>query len=316
MTIIVTPLGGITTSPTTSGVTCLSLVQDVCVELGLPTLTSISTTDQTTVQVLALMNRLGNTLVTEREWQVLSAEHRFITSFYEVTGDTLEGSYALTNLSSVTELSTDFMVTGSGVQQDTFVTSVGTNSVTLNQPALTTATGVTFTFGQVKYPMPADFDRIINKTMYNKSNRWAIVGPKDAQEWQWLKSSYITAGPRMRFRIINNKFTLWPIPNANLTMGFEYVSNSWVVAADGTGKSKFTNDTDVSLFPAALLILGTKLKFYEAKGFDTSNLRNDYIRELDKYKATEAAADTLSLSPRQNSMLLTMNNLPDSGYGG
>ena len=296
--------------------TLLSNVQDVCLELGLQSPNSVvGSSDTTTLQLLSLMNRVGDSLLTERDWQTLVAEHRFQTVYYQYTGDTVEGSTTISNLSSVVGLSTAFTIVGNGIQQDNFVTSVGANSVVMNVPATATATGQTFTFGQVKYDMPSDFERIVNKTQYNKSNRWSIIGPKDAQEWQWLKSSYITTGPRMRFRLTGDKFTIWPAPSAVLTMGYEYISNSWVVDALGVGKKKFTADTDTSKLPDRLLILGTKLKFFEIKGFDTTTLLTDFMRELDKFKSTEAAADTLSLAPKYANILLTQNNLPDTGLG-
>lgn len=296
--------------------TLLANVQDVCLELGLPVPNAVvSSTDQTTLQLLALMNRAGNMLATESNWQGLAKEHRFTTVYYQYTGDTTEGSTTVSNLSSVVGLSTDFMVTGEGIMQDSFVTSVGVDSVELSIPATGTATGVTLTFGQARYSLPSDFDRIENKTQYNKSNRWAIIGPKDAQEWQWLKSSYITTGPRMRFRIMGNKIVVWPAPASNVVMGFEYVSNAWVSASDGTGKTKFTADDDTCIYPDQLIILGTKLKFFEIKGFDTTTLLADFARELTKFKAAQAGADTLSLAPMYANVLLTQNNLPDTGFG-
>jgi hypothetical protein len=41
----------------------------------------------------------------------------------------------------------------------------------------------------------------------------------------------------------------------------------------------------------------------------------DYTRELEKWKAAESGADTLSLAPRYPNILLTQNNIPDTGYG-
>lgn len=296
--------------------TMLNNIQDVCLELGLPSpSTVVSNTDESIVQLLALMNRVGNTLATEHDWQSLSSEYRFTTVFYQYTGDVTAGSTTISNLSSIVGLTTDFMVSGTGIMQDTFITSVGANSVTLNIASTSTATTQTFTFGQVKYAMPSDFARIVNKTQYNKSNRWSVLGPKDAQEWQWLKASYVTTGPRMRYRMIGDKFTLWPMPSANLVMGFEYISKNWAVSAGGTGKSKFSVDTDTSIFPDALLILGTKLKWFEIKGFDTTTLFADFNRELSKWKAAEAGADTLSLAPQYANILLTQNNIPDTGFG-
>lgn len=295
----------------------LTNVQDVCLELGLPVPNVVvGAGDDQINQLVALMNRVGDNLTTEHPWQELAAEHRFNTVYYQYTGDVTLGSTTITNLSSVTGIaSNDFQVVGEGIMQDTFVTSVGSTTVELNCPATATATGVTLTFGQTRYPMPSDYNRMVNKTAYNRSNRWAVIGPKDAQEWQWLKSSYITTGPRMRYRIMGGKFTVWPMASSNVNLGFEYISNSWVLDAGGNSKTRFTADTDTSLFPDRLLVLGTKLKFFEIKGFDTTALSQDFYDELSKYKAQEAGADTLSLSPQFASFLLTQNNLPDTGYG-
>jgi len=294
----------------------LTDVQDICLELGLPSPNAVATSsDPQVLQIQALINRVGDTLTTERDWQVLASEHRFETVYYQYTGDVTDGSTTITNLSSVTGLSTDFMCSGTGIMQDTFISSVGTTTVEMNIPSTETATNIQITFAQVMYDMPADYARMVDKTQYNKSNRWSIIGPKDAQEWQWLKASYVTTGPRMRFRMIGNKFTLWPMPTAVLVLGFEYVSNAWVRAADGTLKTKMTNDSDVSRFPDRLIILGTKLKFFEIKGFDTTFVLQDFSRELEKWKASESGADTLSLAPKYPNLLLTQNNLPDTGYG-
>ena len=296
--------------------TLLENVQDVCAEIGLPIPNNVAgSTDAQVQQLQALLNRSGKTIATERDWQVLASEYRFETVYYTYTGDVTEGSTTISNLSSVVGLSTDFMATGTGIQQDSFLASVGTTSAVMTIPSTQTATGISITFGQAKYSMPSDFARMVDKTQYNKSNRWSVIGPKDAQEWQWLKASYVTTGPRMRFRIMGDKFTLWPMPTSTLVMGFEYVSNAWVQAQDGTLKTAATQDTDTFRFPDSLIVLGTKLKFFEIKGFDTTAVMADYIRELDKWKAAESGADTLSLAPKYPNLLLTQNNLPDTGFG-
>ena len=298
--------------------TLLQNVQDVCVELGLPVpVTVASTTDETVKQLQALLNRVGDTLTTENNWQALAKEYRFETNQLQVNGSIVLNELTI-QLDDVTGITTNFQVSGNGVLQDTYVTAVntGTNVVTINIPATGTFTDTQYTFGQANYPMPVDYERTVNKTMYNKTNRWSVIGPKSAQEWQWIKASYITTGPRMRYRIMGNQFVVWPAAyGANVVLGFEYQSNAWVVAADGTDKQKATVDTDTFLFPDRLLVLGTKLKYFEIKGFDTTTLYADYSRELSKFKAQDAGADTLSMAPRYPNILLTQNNLPDTGFG-
>ena len=131
--------------------TLLQNVQDVCLELGLPSPTAVATsTDDATLQILALMNRVGDTLSTDFDWQALAAEYRFTTVYYTYTGDVVQGSDQITNLSSTVGLTSDFMVNGTGIMQDTFITSIVGTTATINIPSTATATGATFTFGQAQ----------------------------------------------------------------------------------------------------------------------------------------------------------------------
>ena len=298
--------------------TLVQNIQDVCLELGLPVPSVVAnSTDETVRQIQALLNRVGDTLTTENNWQALAKEYRFETNQFQVNGSIVLNETTI-QLDSVTGITTNYQVSGNGVMQDTYVTAINTltNQVTINIPATGTFSNTPFIFGQANYPMPVDYERTVNKTMYNKTNRWSVIGPKTAQEWQWLKASYITTGPRMRYRIMGNEFVIWPAAYGdNIVLGFEYQSNSWVIDPDGSYKSKATNDQDTFLFPDRLLVLGTKLKYFEIKGFDTTTLYSDYNRELSKFKAQDAGADTLSMAPRYPNILLTQNNLPDTGFG-
>ena len=129
--------------------TLLQNVQDVFLELGLPVPTAVATSSDPQVQqVQALLNRTGDILSTERDWQVLASEYRFETVYYQYTGDVTAGSTTITNLSSVVGLSTDFMASGTGIQQDSFLTSVGTTTAVMSIPSTQTATGITIKIGR------------------------------------------------------------------------------------------------------------------------------------------------------------------------
>lgn len=296
--------------------TLLANIQTCALELGLTfPAQAVNGTDELVLQLVALMNRQGDTLLTEQDANVMTREHRFQTVVYDYTGDTTDGDTLITSMSSVTGLSSRFAVSGTGIPSDTFVTDVSATTVTTNQPATATGTTVALTFSQVLYDMPSDYERMANRTVFEKSSFWPVYGPKTAQEWQFLKSAQIASGPRYRYRIIGNKFAIFPAPPDGLTFGFEYQSNAWVTGEDGDVKTSFTADTDTCAFPDRLMILGTKMRFFQIKGFDSSALERDYIRELMKWKANEAGADTLSMAARRADEYLTTANLPESGYG-
>ena len=172
-----------------------------------------------------------------------------------------------------------------------------------------------FTFQKVKYAMPTDYDATIPRTHWDKSKRWEMLGPEDAQQWEWLLSGYISTGPRIRWRIFQNKFQIWPGTSTNELLGFEYRSKAWAESSDGVPKNSFTADTDTCIYPDRLIVLGTKLKYFEAKGFDTTAMYRNYSEELNTCIAQNTSAANLSFAPRPGTVLIGYDNIPDSGYG-
>ena len=196
------------------------------------------------------------------------------------------------------------------------------NPVPMTTPAATTGIiqfyhtqPTLFTFQKVKYAMPSDYDASIPRTHWDKSKRWEMLGPEDAQQWEWLLSGYISTGPRIRWRIFQGKFQIWPGVSYNEVLGFEYRSKAWVESNAGVAKNSFTADTDTCIYPDRLMVLGTKLKYFEAKGFDTTAMYRDYLTELETCIAQNTSAANLSFAPRPGTVLIGYDNIPDSGYG-
>lgn len=296
--------------------TMLANMQAVCQELGLNSPSSVAgSTDKQLIQLLALMNRVGDDLLHEYEWNKLSTIYRFYTQFTTLTGTLTEGSAVVTGISSTTGLGTSYAVSGTGIPNDAVIASVDSaTQVTLNLEA--TETGAqSLTFSKVGYAFPSDYDRLISRTDWNKTNFWEIIGPETPQQWEWLKSGLIASGPRTRFRILGGLFEIWPPPTDELVLGFEYVSSYWARTTLGVAKAAFTVDTDTSVYRDNLLVLGTKLKFYEIKGFDTTTLALNFNRQLQLAKEQDKDGPTLSMAPRLSEVLLGYDNIPDSGYG-
>lgn len=297
----------------------LGLIQAATGEMGLAVPDYVAgNTDADVMQILALMNQSGNELQREFDWQQSIVEYRFTTQYTTTTGTTTNGSAVVTGIPSTSGLTTNYGVTGTGINQDTYILSVDSSTqVTLTQAASASGTGVSLTFGQMKYAMPTDYDRQINRTHWDKSKHWEMLGPETAQQWQWLKSGYISTGPRIRYRQLGNEFQIWPLMTSNEYLGFEYVSKYWALSASASNpdKSSFTVDTDTCIFPDRLIINDTKRKFFGVKGFDTTRFDADFARDLTIAKSANGGAQTLSMNPQQSNILITWNNVPDSGYG-
>jgi len=168
---------------------------------------------------------------------------------------------------------------------------------------------------QTAYDLPIDFETMTNRTHWDKSKHWEMLGPEDAQQWQWLKSGYISTGPRVRWRILDNQFQIWPIMNTQEYLGWEYRSKGWARSATNQIKNSFTVDTDTTVYDDRIVVLGTKLKYFQVKNFDTTALSQDYQRYLSVAKANDKGAPNLSFAPYPSKVLIGYANIPDTGYG-
>jgi len=298
------------------GSTMVELIQECTKELGIPTPSSVAgNNSQDVVQLLALMNAGGYELLRRADWRELTRQHTFYTEATTATGNWVNGVAAITGLASTAGLDTTYQVQGVGIPNATYVTSVGPTSVTLNYQVTETVVGGQVIFQKVKYGLPADYVSTVNRTHWDKSKRWEMLGPESPQQWEWLLSGYISTGPRIRWRLLGKYFQIWPGMNGGELLGFEYRSKAWAEAADGTPKNSFTADDDTCIYPDRLMVLGTKLKYFEAKGFDTTALYRDYLMEFETAVAQDTAAANLSFAPRPGTVLIGYDNIPDSGYG-
>jgi hypothetical protein len=295
----------------------LQMVQQVTAELNLAVPSYVAgNPSQDVQQVLALMNGQGYDLVKEYDWQALQVQYRFYTQAINTNGTSVNGSISLVIESGVdiTAVDSQWGITGYNINQDTQVVSVSGQTITMSQMASGTGTGAVV-LAQTAYDLPPDFERITNRTQWDKTKHWEALGPEDAQQWQWLKSGYISTGPRIRWRILDNQFQVWPPMNTNEYLGWEYRSKGWARASDGAIKNSFTVDSDTTVYDDRLMVIYTKLKYFQVKSFDTTALQQDYQRYLSVVKANDKGAPNLSFAPYPSKVLIGYANIPDTGYG-
>jgi len=299
--------------------TMLQLVQQTAAELNLSVPSYvIGNPSQDVQQILALMNGSGYDLLKEYDWQALQVQYRFYTQSLTANATTVNGSFNLT-FAAGTDLSnvdSQWQLTGYNIPQDTYVVSANNTTKVVVISQMATGDGIqSVVCAQTAYDLPADFETITNRTHWDKTKHWEMLGPEDAQQWQWLKSGYISTGPRVRWRILDNQFQIWPVMNTNEYLGWEYRSKGWARSATGAIQNSFLADDDTTVLDDRIMVLATKLKYFQIKSFDTTALTQDYQRYLTIAKSNDKGAANLSFAPYPSKVLIGYANIPDTGYG-
>ena len=282
--------------------TLLELVDQVSGELGLtqPPLVVGSTNNQT-IQLLALAQRLGKDLVRDFEWQKLVKAYIWQTqNAVSTTGTITANSKIITNIPSTASLQVGNVITGTGQTPYAEILTIDSSTqVTLNAPVTTSTASVSMTFAKQDYDLPSGYDRMISDTNWDRTDHWRNIGTKSSQDWQFLQGGIISIGPRERYRIYNGKFRIFQALTTVYNFSFEYVSNYWVCAtgsSEGT-KAQFTADTDTSVFPDDLMMAGLKFYFLKAKKLDYGIELGEFTRALSYNKAQDVPVPSMSLAP-------------------
>lgn len=309
--------------------TLLQIIQAVTGELGLvqPSVV-VGATDLQTLQLYNLCNRAGDSLKRDHDWTVLQTLFTLdVTAPTVTTGNTANGSAVLSSIPSTAGIvAGTYVVTGSNIPVAARVLSVDSaTQVTMDMVATGNATATTLTFAKDTYPENADFDRFLNGTAWDRTNRWALLGPDSPQLDEYHRSGIVTTGPRRHFRQVGNltagTYRLWPPPatvDTPFQIAWEYLSLNWVRQNGGsTLISSFQNDDDTPLLDSQALILGTKWRFLEAKGIPTAaSMQVEYRDYVAQLIGRDGGAPTLNMSRRFEPYLLSSWNVQDANYPG
>lgn len=304
----------------------LEIIQTVTAELGLtaPT-TVVGSTDLQTQQLLALANRAGTQLYREYDWTDLQTEFIInVETATETTGDVVAGSDIITNIPDTSALSDQYAVSGEGQPQAQHIAEIlSSTSIRCQMQSTATATGTALTFAKDTYDLPEDFDRYIGQTWWDRTNHWRLIGPDSPQARQYIRSGIFATGPRVRWTQRGRKpgaWIMWPPPfdasNTPDALVWEYISNGWVLHPDGTATSTFTNDADVPLIDANLIILDVKWRMWQIKGFDYAAMQQESIDAVNAFFGADGGIPDLYLNKRQGPFLLTSANVKDGDWPG
>lgn len=170
------------------------------------------------------------------------------------------------------------------------------------------------------YDLPADFGRIIDQTGWTPTNRLPLGGPLSPQDWTYLVNTNLASSTvYVSFRQAQGQFKVLPQPPpTGIIMNFEYISRYWVATALAPtvlAKDAPTAADDVILYEPILIQKFLKLRFLEAKGFDTDAASKQFEVVFMQWTGNDISAPTLSMARMRVFPYLNWRNVPETNYG-
>jgi hypothetical protein len=165
------------------------------------------------------------------------------------------------------------------------------------------------------FDLPDDYKRIVNQTQWASKNKRPMYGPMTAQGWSWVQFGIVSVGVYYRYRILGNKFVVFPTPTAGEELNFFYIKKDWVWDPIlMVYKGEVENDTDEPIFEDYLLTAGVKFKLWAAKGMEASELGREFEYMLSTEKAQNQGAPVIQLDKRWDYLYISGQNVPDGSW--
>lgn len=170
----------------------------------------------------------------------------------------------------------------------------------------------------VEEALPDDFGYMIDQTYWDRTSDMPLGGPLTPQEWAYRRGSDVgSQSIYVSFRIAEGVMKLLPDPQtAGVDIAFDYVSRNWVLKIDGTTyDDEVTAQDDTVLYEPTLITKFLKLRFLEAKGFDTTAAMNQFTSVFMQWTGKDISAPVLSMARSGAFPYLGYRNIPETGFG-
>jgi hypothetical protein len=122
----------------------------------------------------------------------------------------------------------------------------------------------------------SDFDRFVDGSFFNRTDKRPVEGPLTPQEWQFAQAVVATTIVEA-FRMRGGDILITPTPaDTSTTYAYEYISTNWCSSSGGTHQSSWAADSDSGLLNEELMTLGIMWRYAKAKGYDYGELFRTY----------------------------------------
>jgi hypothetical protein len=170
------------------------------------------------------------------------------------------------------------------------------------------------------FELPDDFLYMFDQTYWTPTSRFPLGGPLSVQDWAYLVNTNLASSTiYVTFRLADGLMELLPNPPpADTDINFQYMMRYWIAdTATPTvpTKSRVISSDDVILFEPSLIEKFLKLRFLEAKGFDTTAALGQFNSVFMQYTGKDVSMPILSLARNRLFPYLGIRNIPETNYG-
>lgn len=311
----------------------LTIVQAASLRtLGSKPTVAAASTDPKVLQLVELVNEDGQELGSRHSWQALRKEAVLVTvgtaggilSFNNLVGGTgyaaggsntynlvpltggtgtgAQGVIAVVNgvVASIT-IANDYAGSGytaGDILSATAATLGGTGSGFSVRVASVGIVGQQDQ-GDIRTITGTDFNFIVNETMWNRTQRRPVFGPKSPAEWQQLKAQFMQ-GPWIQYMLRGNHLWMLPAPSPGFAVYFEWITKFWCTnAALSQGQTSMVLDTDVSNLDERLNALGAIWRWKKANKLDYSEDFETYEKAVQDAMGRDGSKGRLNLAGAQ-----------------
>lgn len=168
-----------------------------------------------------------------------------------------------------------------------------------------------------EYSLPEDYLKFVDQTQNNLTTKMPSRNPMAAVQWQAVKTLMPGLAVQTMWRVKGNKICfLYPTVEPQ-TLQFEYISCAWVQDADDATvfKNVANKNGDLFLLDPDLIVQLGRARWLEINGFDSGAAMRDFQRLYDNRTGGATGAPVLNMSGGAGSVMISVGNLPQTGYG-
>lgn len=162
--------------------------------------------------------------------------------------------------------------------------------------------------------VPADLDRFISNTFFNRTTRRNIFGPITSQQWQANKAQPQLNRVYLAFIQRDGEFLITPTPAAGEEIAYEYVATTWAKSDASVPQDSFLADSDGTYLNDNLFRLGIRWRFLKSKGLDYAEDFRTYQSERNQVMARDGGNSEIDAGG--GTYYTYLANIPDGNFPG